>query len=209
MKNVKKTFGTMLSVCALLLGAGLFYTGQSQAATVTQLDITGGSISLNFGLLGSVSGNFTQNGQLVMGQYQPLPNIFPPVTVAGHTFSIFTSNQPFPGNPNGVPAPSGSTSGSTMTADLRSLFAGVAGSLLNSTLNIGEPATGTFNTGTNAFNLSWNQPFTGTGFLTSGTFSLQGTAQLQPAPVPLPAAVWLFGSGLVSVIAFARRRWLV
>jgi hypothetical protein len=25
-------------------------------------------------------------------------------------------------------------------------------------------------------------------------------------PVPLPAAVWLFGSGLVSVIAFARRR---
>jgi len=25
-------------------------------------------------------------------------------------------------------------------------------------------------------------------------------------PVPLPAAVWLFGSGVVSVIAFARRR---
>ena len=25
-------------------------------------------------------------------------------------------------------------------------------------------------------------------------------------PVPLPAAVWLFGSGVVGVIAFARRK---
>ncbi|MDN5941658.1 MAG: VPLPA-CTERM sorting domain-containing protein [Nitrospira sp.] len=29
------------------------------------------------------------------------------------------------------------------------------------------------------------------------------------APVPLPAAVWLFGSGVAGVIAFARRRWSV
>ncbi|THJ12436.1 MAG: hypothetical protein CAF43_007325 [Nitrospira sp. CG24C] len=200
---MKKIFIPMLSVCALLLGAGLFGTGQSQAATVTQLDITGGSISLNFGLLGSVTGNFTQNGQLVMGQYQPLPNIFPPVTVAGHTFSIFTSNQSFPGNPGGAPAPTGTTSGSTMTVDLTSLFAGVAGPLLNSTLNIGEPASGTFNTGTNSFNISWTQLFTGVPFLSSGTFSLQGTAQV--AAVPLPAAALLFVSGL-SGIAWLRRR---
>lgn len=30
--------------------------------------------------------------------------------------------------------------------------------------------------------------------------------QFNVSPVPIPAAVWLFGSGLVSVIAFARRR---
>jgi len=30
--------------------------------------------------------------------------------------------------------------------------------------------------------------------------------QFNVTPVPIPAAVWLFGSGLVSVIAFARRR---
>ena len=203
MKNISVP---MLSACALLLGAWLFTAGPSQAATITQLDITGGSISLNFGLLGSVTGNFTQNGQLVMGQYQPLPNIIPPVTVAGHTFSIFTSNQPFFGNPGGAPVPTGSTSGSTMNVDLRSLFAGVSGPFLSSTVNIGEPASGTFNTATNAFNISWTQPFTGVPFQTTGSFSLQGTAQLAGAPVPLPAAVWFFGSGLAGVVAFARRR---
>lgn len=202
---MKKMFVAILSVCSLLLGTGLFSAGPSQAATVTQLDITGGSISLNFGLLGSVTGNFTQNGQLVMGQYQPLPNIIPPVTVGGHTFSIFTSNQPFPGNLGGAPAPTGTTSGSTMTVDLRSLFAGVTGPLLTSSLNIGEPASGTFDTGTNAFNISWTQPFTGVPFLTSGIFTLQGTAQLAAAPVPLPAAALLFVSGL-SGIAWLRRR---
>ena len=200
---MKKVFLAMLSICMLVMAAGLFTAGPSQAATITQLDITGGSISMNFGPLGSVTGNFSQNGQLVMGQYQPLPNILPPVTVAGHTFSMFTSSQAFPGNPGGAPAPTGSTSGSAMTVDLRSLFAGVAGPFLNSTLNIGEPATGTFNTTTNAFNISWTQPFTGVPFLTSGTFSLQGTAQL--AAVPIPAAALLFVSGLGGV-AWLRRR---
>jgi hypothetical protein len=201
--HMKNRLLTMLSACALLLGAGLFTAGQSQAAPITQLDITGGSISLNFGALGSPSGTFTKNGQLVMGQYQPLPNIFPPVTIAGHTFSLFTSNQSFPGNPSGAPVPTGSTSGSTMNVDHQSLFAGVAGPLLNATLNIGEPAKGTFNTTTNAFNISWTQPFTGVPLLRSGTFSLQGTAQL--AAVPLPAAALLFASGLGG-IAWLRRK---
>jgi hypothetical protein len=46
--------------------------------------------------------------------------------------------------------------------------------------------------------------FTGIPFLTSGTFSLQGTAQL--AAVPLPAAVWLFGSGMIGLVSLVRRR---
>lgn len=200
---MKKSFITMLSMSMLVVAAGLFTVGPSQAATVTQLDITGGSIGLNFGSF-SASQNFTRNGQLVMGQYQPLPNIFAPVTIAGHTFSLFTSNQVFPGNPAGAPAPTGSTSGSAINVDLRSLFAGVTGPLItNAALNIGEPATGTFNTTTNAFTISWTQPFTGVPFLTSGTFSLRGTAQL--AAVPLPAAALLFVSGL-GAVAWLRRK---
>jgi two-component system response regulator RegX3 len=197
-----------LLLSALLLGAGLFHAGPAQAAFVTQLDITGGSISLNFGHFGSISGSFTQDGQLVMGHYQPLPNIFSPVTIGGHTFSIFTSNQPFPGDPDGATVPSGTISGATMAVDLRSLFAGVAGPFLNASLNFGEPATGTFNAATNAFDISWTQPFTDLGlpFLISGTFSLHGTTQVAVAPVPVPAAVLLFGSGLCGIVGMVVRR---
>jgi DNA-binding response OmpR family regulator len=205
---MKYTLVTRFVLSAILPGAALFHAGPTQAAIVTQLDITGGSISLNFGSVGSVSGNFTQDGRLVMGQYQPLPHIVPPVTVGGHTFSIFTGNQPFAGNPSAVPVPTGTTSGSTMMADLRSLFAGVAGPLVNASLNIGEPATGTFDATTNAFDIAWTQPFTGLGvpFLTSGNFSLRGTAQVTAAPVPLPAAVILFGSGLCGIVGMVIRR---
>jgi hypothetical protein len=193
---------------ALLMASVLwFLPTPSQAAVVTELDITGGTISLNFGSLGTVAGIFTQNGQLIMGQFQPPPNIFPPIQISHLTFSIFTS----PGGSLNLPPPTGQTSGATMTANLQSLFAGVtstAWSWVNTnqqmaSLNIGGIATGSFNETTNAFNISWTRTFTGVPFLTSGNFSLQGTAQL--AAVPVPAAVLLFTSGL-SWINWLRKK---
>jgi hypothetical protein len=194
---------------ALLVASVLwFLPTPSQAAVVSQLDITGGSISLNFGSLGSLGGNFTADGQLLMNQFQPPPNIFDPITISHLTFSIFTSD----GGPSlNLPAPTAQTSGGMMTADLRSLFAGVTSTgwawvntnPLMASLNFGGNAYGSFNETTNAFDISWNRSFTGIPFLTSGNFSLQGTAQL--AAVPVPAAVLLFASGL-SGIAWLKRR---
>ncbi|MBY0248321.1 MAG: hypothetical protein K2Q17_11705 [Nitrospiraceae bacterium] len=203
---------------ALLMASVLWvYTAPAQAAEVTQLDITGGSISLNFGVLGTVSGTFNADGQILMDQFQPPPNIFDPITISHLTFSIFSSS----GGALNLPAPTAQTTDSTMTADLRSLFAGVTSSgwsWMNtnsamSSLNIGGTATGSFNQTSNAFDIAWTNPFNltlttlpvlGPIVLTSGNFSLQGTAQV--APVPVPAAVWLFGSGLASLIPMIRRR---
>lgn len=196
------------SVMALLMASVLWVLpAPTQAAVVTQLDITGGSVNLNFGSLGSINGNFNANGQLIMNQFQPLPNIFNPITISHLTFSIFTSN----GGSLNLPAPTGLTSGATLTANLQSLFAGFTStgwSWVNTnpkmaSLNIGGNATGSFNALTNAFDISWTRAFTGVPFLTSGTFTLQGTAQV--AAVPLPGALFLFGSGLAALVGLARR----
>ena len=205
---MKKSTGAMIGILFALV-VSLMNTGKAHAATITQLDITSESVSLNFGTLGTLSGTFNQSGQLIMGQFQPTPNIFPPVQLSHLTVSIFSSS----GQPllNLFP-PSGTTSGSTMTANLSSLFAGLSSTQWGSwmtpatfgSLNIGGTATGSFDQTTNAFNISWTHAFTGIPFLTSGNFSLQGTAQL--AAVPLPAAAFLFGSGLLGFASVLRRK---
>jgi hypothetical protein len=143
-----------------------------------------------------------------MNQFQPPPNIIDPITISHLTFSIFSSS----GGALNLPAPTAQTSGSTMTANLQSLFAGVTStgwSWVNTnpqmaSLNVGGIAGGTFNDLTNAFDISWTHSFTGIPFLTSGNFSLQGTVQL--AAVPLPAAAWLFGSGLIGLAGAMRKK---
>jgi len=177
---------------AMFLLVWLFYSIFSSvhsvhSATVDQLNITGGSVSLNLGPSLSISGNFTQNGTLVMGQYQPPPNIFPPIPIDGHTFSFFT-------DPSGGPAPTGQTSGTTLTVDLSSLFAGITGPLINGTLNIGGLATGSYNPTTGAFSISWTHIYTS---ISSATMTWQGIVNV--SPVPLPAAVVLFATGLLGL----------
>ena len=199
------------SVMALLMGVALWVLPTpGQAAVVTQLDITGGSMSLNFGLLGNLTGNFNTTGQLLMNQFQPTPDIFMPITLSHLTFSLFTNS----GGTLNLPAPTALTTGATMTADLRSLFAGVTSTgwaWVNTnpgmaSLNIGGLATGSFNELTNTFDISWTRSFTGVPFLTSGTISLRGTAQL--AAVPLPGALLLFGTGLGGLVLARTRKVL-
>ena len=185
-------FHKILIVLFISLLLSVYGISSVRADMVSQLDITGGSLSLNLGSNGTVSGNFIQNGTLVMGQFQPPPNLLPPMTIDGHTFSIFTDSS------NGLlTPPSAQVSGTTITADLSSLFANIAGPTINAAgMNIGGLAIGTYDPGTGQFTLSWQHVYVD---LSSFDMNLQGTTEL--APVPLPAALGLFLTGLFALLA--------
>jgi hypothetical protein len=193
-----------------MLAAGWLGAASAQAATVTQLNITGGSIDLTLQIGTAppvhVGGVFTQPGLLVMGQYQPPPSIFNPITVGGHTFSIFS--HPGADLDNPLPVPTGETVGNTINVNLHGLFANISGPFLNGALNIGTQApnlaTGSYNPTTGEFAISWLHLYSpAVQFMTTAEFTLEGTAQT--APVPVPAAALLFATGLAGLGGLARR----
>jgi len=192
--------GASLAIAYLL--AFWLTAGPAEAVEVTRLDVTGGSIALNLGTLGMINGSFSQNGTLFMGQLQG-PGVYPPFTVSGHSLSLFTHTEiPLPGN-----LPSGQVSGTSLSVDLSTLHAIIAGPQLNGALNIGGHATGTFDPFSRAFSISWTHLYeVPTGIplplLGFANMSLQGTAAL----VPLPASLVLFATGVTALVGLARRR---
>ena len=108
----------------------------------------------------------------------------------------------------------GSWDGSTFTSNL----SGSTSTITSCTNNGGKPINGC-----SSITLNSPQPFdslsgsitlaggtvntaqTNSGATTSGYFTLTGTTT-PPPQVPIPAAAWLFGSGLLGLAGTARRR---
>ena len=98
----------------------------------------------------------------------------------------------------------------TITLDLRSLFGNWNdGDYITGTGRADGItsvfASGTWDPVTHTYNLHWDSntigPFCGSGTCVSH-WTLQGTA----SPVPVPAAIWLFGSGLLGLTGIRSRR---
>jgi hypothetical protein len=183
-------------ICIVLLGVTLSVTQSVPAAdamVVTQLDLTGGSVDFGGRFHHKLDRLFEQPGLLVMNEYQPAPDIVPPITKHRRTFSLFTSGV------RGDAAPAATVSGSTITVDLSSLFFGVSRGNQLRAWNIGGLATGVFNPETLEFSISWEHLVGNRPFLRPIVFSLQGQAVL--SEVPLPGGMVLFVTGLLVIAA--------
>jgi hypothetical protein len=112
----------------------------------------------------------------------------------------------------GMPAPSGSvnTLTNTIDVDFSSLRANAKIGLYTLDMAVplitNPPSSGTYNSGTGDYALTWSNLFNlqvnGKTVIGNATVSLSGKATL----VPVPAALWLLGSGLLGLAGVARRR---
>ena len=70
----------------------------------------------------------------------------------------------------------------------------------------GGIATGTYNALTGEYVLDWSSLIEGGAFSgVTGFWHLEGVIS-ETSPVPVPAAVWLFGSGLIGLFGVARKK---
>lgn len=104
--------------------------------------------------------------------------------------------------------------GAAFTAASSALPASLSGQFNNTTnvfssLFVNDVLTVPGHTGTNNFQFfgvdgeSWAFGVTGPA---PGPLNVQGTGMWTVAPVPVPAAVWLFGSGIAGMVGIARRK---
>ncbi|HEY9050740.1 MAG TPA: VPLPA-CTERM sorting domain-containing protein [Gammaproteobacteria bacterium] len=225
--NMKKT-----AIAAALL---LLATGVANADTVTSITITGGDFGMGapapadctttnpYSSYQCITGSTTfTEGQVSSGSTAMFNFFNAPVSV----FLGATATGAAPANDwtDGFQGTVDADAG-TMSLNLGGFYANWSGSnFLQGTDSAetvqcaGTPevcasssaaATGTVDMVAGTFDVTWSSFITTAPFAgQTGYWHITGTFESVPdvAPVPVPAAVWLFGSGLVGLAGIARRR---
>ena len=180
--------------------------GTASAAPVTSLELTGGDFSMSGAggpLIPAAYANMS-----VDGSYDGSAPIsysgpdFIATSIATFQFgyfgpvAVYTQETDSAGN-GPYPGVTGDLTGNTLTLDLRSWTAWWNGTDFNQ----GAAGVTATTDGTGNFTASWTAPVIG------GPFNGQtGSWTINFCTVPVPAAAWLFGSGLVGLLAVSRRR---
>jgi hypothetical protein len=188
---------------AALVMSGLIHgwQGPAEAAMITSLELTGGSVGFDGRFSRKLDRLFEQPGLLIMHAYQPGPDIVPPITKRHRTFSLFTSGI------QGAPLPSAIINGSSLTVDLSSFFFGVSKGDRLHAWNIGGVATGFVNPDTLEFCLTWDHLFGDRPRFGLETFSLHGKVNLlNVAAIPIVTTAVLFCTGLAMLVGVWRRK---
>ena len=232
----KHTFMRAGMVVVFMLTGSLAGTARASVLNVSRLSITGGSVTLAGDIGGNAQTSTLPltggpGAPIVTGTYQggtgnpAEPNTSESLTGSsdqmffgtyGGTIYNFTASSSCATtasctNTNtitGGSAPTGTvdTTSGTITLNMSSWFMSWGGDNFNQGPT-GGSVTGTYNNTNGAYSLTWTSAISGGPFDAGtgvGTWTLTGVATV--APVPLPAAFWLMGSGFLGLVGVALRR---
>ena len=204
---------TTSAALAAIFSLGL--VSNAQALTIDDMQLTGGSFTFYLdGWLSGGTANFDSGAAIISNgigvsqaatwdvnapQSDCLSNVGC-FSYAGSMTNLFFHNTSTQIGGN-YAAPSGSFEyGGAINVDLSSLFANWAGADFHQ----GALVSGTVDQQGN-FALSWSIGLYDPGYLGQVSWTLRGHVN-EVSAVPVPAALWLFGSGLTGLVAVVRRR---
>ena len=197
---------------SLLAAALVLATGAANAAPITTLTITGGDFAMA-GAGGAINpaafADMSVDGSTFDGSAPTATGseaFYATTSIATFAFGFFgpvaTYTAATDGVSSGFTPVTGELTGSDLTLDLNSWTAYWNGTSFNQ----GASGVATTVDASGNFTASWTALVVGGAFNgQTGSWSITGTTDAPPA-VPVPAAVWLFGSGLLGLVGVARRK---
>ena len=203
----------------ILLGClAPFSAAWASAVNISSMLVNNASLTVAITGVGtySFSGLVTPPADILMGQYQD-PIYTQNIATSGvtGTATIYSTGTYGAFAPSGYVDPGNSN---PVNVNFSSFRLGVNLTTFLGPISFDAPAwiinnpnnSSTFDALTNVYTLGWNNNFSVNADINGASTPISGNVQVTLGgtlqPVPIPAALWLFGSGLIGLAAFACRR---